>query len=370
MKILYITFEDLGRPSGVEKKIRAQCDGLKSNEIEVSLYSIGYEDGGVYAIVDGERIYSYGKRIIRQFRLRKRYNHIIDYVTINHFDSVYVRFAHDNPFLFLLYRRLKKRGVKILLEIPTYPYDGISANVNLFFYIIYKLEKVTRRFLKYYVDRVVTVQDYDSIIGIPTIKISNGIDINSIPLRQIQGHSGYNFVGVAQLNIWHGYDRLIEGIGLYYKNGGKEDVHFYIIGGYDIVFEKYQKIINNFNIKDHIHLEGQKNGKDLDSYFDIADLAIGSLGAHRKGISEGKALKCVEYASRGIPFLYSDINTDFDKCSFIKKAPQDESPIDVKSLIDFIKSNHFEKDIIRQYVVDNLTWSIQMKKVIEEIPYI
>ena len=107
----------------------------------------------------------------------------------------------------------------------------------------------------------------------------------------------------------------------------------------------------------------------MESYFDIADLAIGGLAAHRKGVYEGKALKCVEYAARGIPFIYSDINTDFDNCSFIKRVSQDDTPIDVNELLAFIEEQKTSPAEIRQFVADNLTWDIQMRKVLDEIIY-
>lgn len=374
MRLLYILFEEIKQSSGVSKKVLAQCNGLRANGVDVDLLSLKANKGEYLAVVNGAPIYSYGKGKLKIIRLLISFRYIIKYIKSHNINAVYVRFPRTIPCLALLFRSLKKLGVKSLLEIPTYPYDKEKFDApnlvfGLYVRILYKLDELTRHFYKYYVDRIVTVQDYDQIFGVPTIKISNGIDLNKIPLRTCQKHKGYNLVGVAQLASWHAYERLIEGIGEYYKQGGTEDVHFYIIGNNENVSSDYMKSILKYKISDHIHLEGPKYGEELDQYFKMADFAIGSLGGHRKGLFDAKPLKCVEYAARGIPFIYSDVNTDFDNCSFIKRVSQDDTPIDVNDLLAFMEGQKTSPAEIRQFVADNLTWDIQMKKVLDEIIY-
>ena len=50
---------------------------------------------------------------------------------------------------------------------------------------------------------------------------------------------------------------------------------------------------------------------------------------------------------------------------YIIKALPDESPIDVQQIVDFIESHHFNPSEIRK-TVENLTWKIQMKRVVDE----
>ena len=342
MRLLYILFEEISQSSGVSKKVLAQCDGLRANGVDVDLLSLKDNKGEYLAVVNGDTIYSYGKGILKIIRLLISFRYIIKYIKSHKINAVYVRFPRTIPCLALLFRSLKKLGIKSLLEIPTYPYDKEKYNspnlvLGLYIWILYRLDEFTRQFYKYYVDRIVTVQDYDQIFGVPTIKISNGIDLNTIPLRTCLKHKGYNFVGVAQLATWHAYDRLIKGIGEYYKNGGTEDIHFYIIGDNDSLIKEYLKIAQNYNIVNRIFIEGVKRGDELNHYFDNADLAVGSLGFHRIGLVEGKPLKCIEYAARGIPFIYSNINSDFDNKDFIWKVPADDTPIIIEDIILFLK---------------------------------
>jgi len=48
------------------------------------------------------------------------------------------------------------------------------------------------------------------------------------------------------------------------------------------------------------------------------------------------------------------------------KAVPDESPIDVQKIVDFIDSHNFNPEEIRKTVI-NLTWKIQMKRVVDEL---
>ena len=60
-------------------------------------------------------------------------------------------------------------------------------------------------------------------------------------------------------------------------------------------------------------------GKELDELFDLADFAIGSLARHRSHIDKIKTLKNREYAARGIPFIYSETDEDFDRMPSISQ---------------------------------------------------
>jgi glycosyltransferase involved in cell wall biosynthesis len=318
--------------------------------------------------VDGQPLFSLGSGHLATVKYFTLFSPILQYVKCNNIRFVYIRYIHiATPFYINFLRKLKGMGVSIFLEVPTYPYDIEHRNDNWRMKIINRFERFSRNKFRKYVDKIVTVQDYDTIFGLSTVKISNCVDMKSVPLRTPMSHSSINLLGVANMQEWHGYDRLIKGLGLYYKNGGKEDVHLYLVGDNSNVIDGYRFLINRYNLNDRVHLEGVKEGKELNRYFDIADLAIGGLAAHRKGVYEGKALKCVEYAARGVPFIYSDINTDFDNCPFVKKVSQDESSINVEELLNFVNKQKFDPADIRQYVADNITWDIQMKKVLDVI---
>ena len=227
-------------------------------------------------------------------------------------------------------------------------------------------------------DALVTFSDATEIFGQRTIRISNGVDFDSIPLHQPSAISHQpsvlHLIGVAEVHTWHGYDRLIAGLGEYYKNGGKRDVMFHVVGGVtphqryraNEYHPGFQAIIDKYGIADKVVFHGTLFGKELDDVFNQCQFAIGSLARHRSGITIIKTLKNREYATRGIPFIYSEQDSDFDHQPYIVKAPADESPIDIQQIIDFMDHFNMRPEEIRK-TVENLSWRIQMQRVLDAI---
>lgn len=182
-----------------------------------------------------------------------------------------------------------------------------------------------------------------------------------------------NLIGVAEVHYWHGYDRLIAGIGEYYKHSHKKEIYFHIVGGigpsemHDSVHAPgFHELIEKYGIKKYIIFHGQKFGEELNDLFNQADFAVGSLARHRSGITYIKTLKNREYAVRGIPFIYSETDDDFDQMPYVLKAQADESPIDIQRLIDFYNNMKMPPSEIRHSIL-NLSWKEQMKIVINTV---
>ena len=121
------------------------------------------------------------------------------------------------------------------------------------------------------------------------------------------------------------------------ENSNKPDVFFHVVGGVhpNRMNNVFAPIINKYGIQDNVIFHGQLFGDELTKVFNQCQFAIGSLGRHRSGITVIKTLKNREYATRGIPFIYSEQDSDFDHQPYVLKAPADESPIDIQQIIDF-----------------------------------
>ena len=77
-----------------------------------------------------------------------------------------------------------------------------------------KIDQLFRHQLYRQQSAVVTFSDAEEIFGQRTIRISNGVDFDSIPLHQFKPvDDAIHLIGVAEVHLWHGYDRLIAGIG-------------------------------------------------------------------------------------------------------------------------------------------------------------
>lgn len=379
MKILFLVYHGFSEFSGISKKINYQVKGLRENGHEVHLCYYGISaDGHRCRYVGDEVIQDYGKGALAALRQRVGYDCIYDYCRDKGIEFVYARcFQNASPFLIRLFAKLKRLGVKSVTEIPTYPYDQEFATFGWKQRYELKIDQLFRNRLSREMAAIVTFSDAEEIFGQRTVRISNGVDFDSIPIHQYQPaqDGSIHVVGVAEVHLWHAYDRLIAGLGEYYKNtANPRQVYFHIVGGVH-PHERYQSnafhpgfqaIIDRYGIADRIIFHGTLFGEQLDSVFNQCCFAIGSLGRHRSGITKIKTLKNREYATRGIPFIYSEQDTDFDHQPYVLKAPADESPIDVQQIIDFIDRFGMKPAEIRR-TVEHLTWKIQMQQVVDAV---
>lgn len=378
MKILFLVYHGFSDVSGISKKIHYQVKGLRENGHEVHLCYYDFDSQGHRCrYIDDEVLSDYGTGTAAALRQRIDYDAIYDYCKLNGIEFVYARcFQNANPFLIRFFKKLRKLGIKAVTEIPTYPYDQEFRTFHWKMRMGLKIDQLFRNRLAREMSAIVTFSDAEKIFGQRTIRISNGVDFDSIPMHQYQApqDGSIHLIGVAEVHIWHGYDRLIKGLGEYYRNtANPRPVYFHIVGGVhphdmNVGTEWYpalKTMIGEYGIQDRIVFHGQLFGEELDKVFNQSCFAIGSLARHRSGITVIKTLKNREYATRGIPFIYSETDSDFEDKPYIVKAVPDESPINVQQILDFIDRHHFEPQSIRQ-TVEHLTWKIQMQQVLNQ----
>ncbi|MBO7045451.1 MAG: glycosyltransferase family 1 protein [Prevotella sp.] len=379
MRILFLVYHGFSDHSGISKKIHSQVKGLRENGHEVRLCYYGFaENGHKCRYVDDTILKDYGTGRIAAIRQRVDYKCIYDYCIREKIEFIYARsFMNASPWLTNLFKKFQHAGIHAVTEIPTYPYDSeFSSHIwrQPFRFIV---DKRFRHSLYRYMDAMVTFSDAKEIFGQRTINISNGVDFDSIPLHEpniVVPNNQLHLIGVAEVHIWHAYDRLIAGLGEYYRNGGQRDVIFHIVGGVhphqmyeDCAYHPgFKNIIDKYGIQDKVVFHGQLFGDKLTDVFNQCQFAIGSLGRHRSGITVIKTLKNREYATRGMPFVYSEQDSDFDQQPYVLKVPADESPVDIQQIIDFM--NHFtmKPEDIRK-TVEHLKWKTQMQRVLDAI---
>jgi len=377
MRILFLIYHGFSEHSGISKKIKYQIKGLRDLGHMVFVCYYDYDNSGnKVRYIDDNIIYNYGNDFLSGIMQRSKLGKIAKFAIQNEIEFVYARsFINANPFTINLFSEFKKHGIKSVIEIPTFPYDneydGAARKEKLELFV----DKLFRKQLAKQTDRIITFTDKKEIFGQKTCCISNGIDFDSIPVKtnKISKGNRIDFIGVAEVHYWHGFDRFIHGMGEYYKNGGTMDIYFHIVGGianremHDSQFARgFKDLTHEYNINDKVIYHGQLFGKELDKVFDECEFAIGSLARHRCDIYEVKTLKNREYATRGIPFIYSETDEDFDNKPYIIKAPADESAVDIKKIIDFYEGLNISPEEIRGSIKD-LSWKNQMDKVIKGI---
>lgn len=377
MKILYLIYHGFSENSGISKKILFQIKALRElgHEVNVCTYTFNAQ-GERVRMIDDTIIENYGCGKWAAMKKRCCYYSIYQYVVSHHIELVYVRSFHNaNPFTIHLFQKLKKAGIKSVMEIPTYPYDKEYVGFPFITRLGVQIDRLFRNTLAKQMDAIVTFSNHNRIFGQRTIRISNGVDFDSIPLKKSlkRSDSAIHLIGVAEVHYWHGYDRLIDGLGKYYQCQPDTMVYFHIVGGvwksemYDSEHAPgFHELITKYHLEKYVIFHGQKMDKELDELFNNADFAIGSLARHRSGIDNIKTLKNREYAARGIPFIYSEIDEDFEDKPYVMKAAADESSISIHQLIQFYKkANNTPKQI--RASIQHLSWKSQMKIVIDQL---
>lgn len=255
---------------------------------------------------------------------------------------------------------------KIICEFYTYPYDTEFDSDNL--------DILTDKYYSVYLKKVfsmsVNYNNYTEIMGIPSVGISNGIDLNKTPLAALpdDNQDSFNMISVSTMFPWHGYDRLIEGIHYYYKNGGHKKVVLHMIGeGKEL--DNYKKIVKLHKLEEHVIFYGRiTDYTKLNQLFDHMNIAVGSVGMHRLNLVNVSPIKSAEYCARGIPFVinYDDVSFP-DECQFVLKVDRNENPLDINEIMKFSNNCRNEKTsrFMRDYAKNNLSWTAQMGSVLK-----
>ena len=366
-KLLFLIFHGFDPNNGISKKISYQVNALKACGMEVSLCYMD-ETQGKRRFVDDTVIADYGSGLMGKIRKRTEFSSITRYAKDHGINFVYIRSNHNaNPFTIRMVKQMKKAGMKVVMEIPTYPYDqeyeaqGMSKQIFQ--------DKLFRNQLAKHLDAIVTFSDYDTIFGQRTIRISNGIDFNNVKMKSVVNDTSkeLNLIGVAEIHEWHGFDRLVKGLAQYYSKPQEYIVKFHVVGYFFNTEGEtaFKNLISDNHMEEYVILYGKKHGEELDRLFNQCDFGIGSLGRHRVGIDKIKTLKNREYAARGIPFVYSETDSDFDDRPYVLKAPADESPVSISDIIDFYRHLVISPEEIRNSIED-LSWKNQMQHVIDK----
>ena len=376
MKGLYInTIATSSTDLGVAKKIESQIAALEKCRIKMDYLTRENSSINYRYLLNGIEIKNtnfsrkFLKKIYYYFFYPKK-NELLKKIKEGKYDFIYIRAYVLTYGGMNFLKNLKKINAKIIWEIPTYPYDQECRTLEA--RTLNKLEKIFfRKKLKKYISKIVTYSDDNEIFNIKTIRISNGIDIEKISIinKMKDAHENeINFITVARISFWHGIDRFILSMAEYYKNNPKEIIKFHVVGdGQKDVVENLKRLVRDNNLEKYVIFYGYKSGKDLDEIFKKMDIGVGSLASFRQGLDTGSSLKNREYCARGLPIVNGSIDLQLNKENFMYRVENINSIIDLKKIIYWYKNLEITSVQIREYAEKNLTWDIQMKKVIDYI---
>jgi len=374
MNLLYISTVDCAQASGVRNKIYGQIDVMRNAGINVGLLCAWGEQIAIKKSDKVKKLSTFkNKGPFRYFNLSSMlYSTVYRYVVENRIDGVYIRYSISDPSFINMLKRLRKKSIKIFIEIPTYPYDLEYANKQWYKRIGLYIDRIFRKRLYKYTDRIYTPSpNQKNIFGVETIFFENGINTNTVKMRRYRGgkKDTLRFIGVANINSWHGYDRVITGISKYSEKGCKKNIVFNVVGD-GVELPNLKRLANKLNIEDKIVFHGGKFGKELDELYDTSDIAVSSIGFFRLKSIPSTILKTREACLKGIPFIYLKGDPSFEsdfKYAFV--VEDIDEPLNIEKIYDwFIKlnPNEYIKEM-NKFAQKHLGWDNTFKVVISDI---
>lgn len=361
----YIHFQ--GRTSvGVGKKIDMQMEELgrfydmREIEVETPKRSLAGRIVGLLPVCSITRSYGHALELLDDPAFL--------YIRRTVADRAYVNF--------MKHVKHKFPGCKIIIEIFTYPYDKDDfGKWNA--WPFYLKEIIYRRHLKNYVDRFVTYSQDKEIFGIPTIRTINGINVENIRVVQGEYHENrLTMIGVAYMQRQHGYERIIEGMREYYREGIRDYTVELLLVGDGPEKERYQELVEKYRLRDYVRFYPTMSGDELDELYDLSDVALASFGWYKVGFhGKTSALKTRECLAKGIPLISGNEVDIFDEdFVYVKYFPNSSQAVNIAEIIDFherIKKDHGDKQktahVIRQYAAENVSIESAMKPIVDYI---
>ena len=364
-KVLFLTAKiiDSFEKDGIAKKILNQKSAWEKLGFEVDLFFRTSE--GIRGNINDMQVAYRGFFIPRIFMLvwslyilrKQRYEFL-------YLRNLYTEMNVIGFFFFLIFA--KSIAKKLVLEIPTYPYfnevKGFKCHIYL---LIYKL---MMPLIKTKTDLIVFMgRNKSQIWGVPALRIVNCVNLNNItfmPFKKKNRSEVIKFVGVAALDYWHGYDRLIRGLEEYTNYS----IEFHIVGKNEPELTRLKKVASDSNVLDRVIFHGELSTAEINKLFEKMDIGVDSLGRHRSDLDYNCSIKSKEYTARNIPFIKSHDDDSFNNVDFVYTVSANESPINISLVLDwFFKIDLDNEYAIREYAVENFVWEKQFEKILNSL---
>lgn len=297
--------------------------------------------------------------------------HLMRTIDFRQYQLLYIRHLPAHPVFIQLLKKARKQNpqIKIVIELPTWPYDaevsGITAQIAAI------ADRLFREKMGKYIDRFVHLGAHKEIWGVPTIRLSNGIDVNKRPIRNWQKSPDgtLRLLAVGSWTVGHGLDRVLYGMKEYAQNGGKIVL---TVSGMGPGTPALKELAHTLQLDGMVRFLPPTQGPAYDALFDSADVAIGGLATYLKGVKESSLLRHRDYCARGIPFVLagkdSDITSDWPFCLHI---PEDDRPVDLVAVQHFfnnLQGDHPDFIVqMRTFALNQLDWKVKIKAILDQV---
>jgi len=338
-----VNYPQYNKAIGISKKISMQINTFKKLGFDV-YYSVYLEDG-VAICHDGQIIQKQIFRNLKMHRVLRRFrllNLCIEYLENNTFSLGFVRWDPvDRLFLkVLLY--LDKQCDKVIMDFHGY-FPGYSGKGIKRIYTKYTTKLNGKKMAKY-VDLGFVELKRSKVFGIKTLPIDTCIDVDNYEPHSYQlSRNEINMISVSNETIYHGYDRIINGIANYINSRGEVPVTLHLVGN---MTQKTIALIKKLNLNKYVKLYGYKTGSELTQIYNMCNIGVGPLAPHRVGGKEGTGIKTKEYFAIGLPYVYAGnellVPNDF---KYAYKIVANDIPVRIEEIAYFYNSIKNDKGI-------------------------
>jgi glycosyltransferase involved in cell wall biosynthesis len=164
----------------------------------------------------------------------------------------------------------------------------------------------------------------------------------------LKGAGRTKFVWVGVPWPWLGIDKIISII------DELENACLYLVGDE----ERFKQVVSPPSLlkSKNVFLLGKRNIKELQFIYGNCDFGLGSFNLQHKQINDAAELKVREYLYYGLPVIVDRIESQLQGVDFVHQY------IDMPTLRKFL-SMKFDRDEIKKYAKENLSWYTIFKKV-------
>lgn len=280
-----------------------------------------------------------------------------------HFDLVYMRSKLMLPTAISAFKKHKKSGGKLIVEIPSY--NSKEQELSGFRSFVQRIATIWKNKLPQLVDlyTLIGAVDVEEYNGRPALCISNGVCVENFPAHAHKVSNEVRILALASMRNWHAYDRLIKGLAEY---SGKTPVYIDMVGSDgDGSLAQWKNLAKGYGIEDKIIFWGALYGEELTQKINDCNVAAATLGLHRNDNSVGSVLKVREYMARGIPFIYSYDDSLLDGNEpFALKIAGDDSAVQIAQVVSWVETLRENKNIteeMRAFAKEKMSWEAQLK---------
>ena len=300
---------------GLLEKSIALVDAARRQGLHVDAF---FPDGRQLYCYTGGEAFSAERRgpLAAYFRYDGFWRKLTAVLASRRYDAVWLR-AHPTSQAQLRFLHVaKQRGAKVILDLPTYPTTAERSS-----WLGRGIRLASPALPPRLIDRVVTLSPDSEIFGRPTLHVRNGVRVEGVPLEPGRATGPLRLFGVGQWAFWHGIDRLLRGLATARWPEGFE----LVLAGRGPASRELRREARRLHVP--VRWLGPVYGAVREGWLAWADVGVGCLAIHRKGVYPDQALKHRQYAAAGLPFIATDADPTWTDATGVLRLASDDAPV-------------------------------------------